>query len=609
MKKQWGNTIMYNIVIFSGGTGSIAIQEGFSCIYGNENYNLDIIINAYDNGKSTGMCRKIFDSNILGPSDLRKNHMNQFKIQKEFALHDFSSRESVLYRLFNLRMDAETKEDYYDKACGILEENRYIIGDSDINFLMSLLDYFFFEDIQNKIWRKTIQNVSFKDFSISNIFYSATAAMNGYSLRIAGKELATFLGIKDNVHLISDVNLYLQAKTESGHIILDEGDIVEWDNPNDKIESVMLLKDGQEYIPSVDEGNDLTKVRSIKSLVEEADIIIFSSGTQWSSLIPSYMHSGIRKILEASKAKKYVVMNNIEDYDMRGVSANEIIDILGRYIPVEDITAVVNEDAVSTMNYVDRIRSITGHISGNKTKHNPIKLVSLFMNDYFEIVNTDATFIYDLDGTLWDDRANNRGKAVGTENLNIFSGIIHSGNNFEHVRDVFKYLYHQESTTHIYSDFGNVHFTSDNYDIDLLTNKYVVNPDVVKELEKVQAFEGKIKIRGEGCVVTIKPLINREVLLRKAQEILEGFDNLYEARISGHTSIDIMHKDYDKKTMLVEIMKNHNLEINNIVFVGNEIVEGAEANIRELGVKTIQVNDVYECNILLKTLRQVKKIS
>lgn len=44
---------MLNIVVFSGGTGSIAIQEGFSALYGNENYNLDIVINAYDNGKST----------------------------------------------------------------------------------------------------------------------------------------------------------------------------------------------------------------------------------------------------------------------------------------------------------------------------------------------------------------------------------------------------------------------------------------------------------------------------------------------------------------------------------------------------------------------------
>ena len=594
---------MYNVVIFSGGTGSIAIQEGFSAIYGNDNYNLDVIINAYDNGKSTGTCRKIFNDRILGPSDLRKNHMTQFKVQKAAQLKDFSSRESVLYKLFNLRLDAKSKEDYYEQACELLEESRAAIGDKDTYSLKSLLDYFFFENVHNNVWRRTLEGVDFKDFSIANIFYSASAAMNGYSLRLAGKDMAAILGIKDNVHLISDVNLYLQARTESGHVIEDEGIIVEWDNPDDKITSVMLLRDGEEYIPSVDEETDLTKVRSCKSIIEEADLIIFSSGTQWSSLIPSYMHSGLRKMLAASKAKKYVVMNNIEDHDMKGVTADDIVDILGQNIPVDDITAVVNLDAVPGMNEVTKIRSISGHISGEKARHNPVKLIALLMKDYFDVAGFKGTFIYDLDGTLWDERANNKGKAVGSENMNLFTGIIHSGNNYEHVRDAFKYLYHQDVLTEIYSDFGNVHFTSEDYTTDVLSEKYVVESSVVTELEKVSAFKGKIKVRGEGCVVTIKPLVNREVLLRKAQEALSVFGDKYEARISGHTSIDVMVKEYDKKTMIQEIMKKHGLKIEEVIFVGNETEEGAEANIKETGVRTLQVDDVYECNILLKTLR------
>lgn len=595
---------MFNVVIFSGGTGSIAIQEGFSAIYGNDNYNLDVIINAYDNGKSTGTCRKIFNDRILGPSDLRKNHMTQFKVQKAAQLKDFSSRESVLYKLFNLRLDAESKEDYYEQACELLEESRVAIGDKDTYNLKSLLDYFFFENVHNNVWRRTLEGVDFKDFSIANIFYSASAAMNGYSLRLAGKDMAGILGIKDNVHLISDVNLYLEARTESGHVIEDEGIIVEWDNPNDKITSVMLLRDGQEYIPSVDEETDLTKVRSCKSIIEEADLIIFSSGTQWSSLIPSYMHSGLRKMLATSKAKKYVVMNNIEDHDMRGVTADDIVDILGLNIPVEDITAVVNLDAVPGMNEVKKIRSISGHISGEKAKHNPVKLIALVMKDFFDIADFKGIYVYDLDGTLWDERANNRGKAVGSENMNLFSGIIHSGNTYEHVRDAFKYLYHQDTVVEIYSDFGNVHFTSDDYKFDLLSQEYLVDKSIITALEKVPEFKGKTKMRTSGCVVTIKPLVNREVLLRKAEKVLEEYGDKYEARISGHTSIDIMVKTFDKKKMLLMIMESQGLKVEDVIFVGNETEEGAEANIKETGVRTLQVDDVYECNVLLKTINQ-----
>lgn len=593
---------MFNIVIFSGGTGSIAIQNGLSAIYGNDNYNLDIIINAYDNGKSTGTCRKVFDNKILGPSDLRKNHMTQFALQKAEQLKDFSSRESVLHKLFNFRLDAGSKEEYYERACELLEEYRSAIGEKDTYSLKSLLDYFFFENIHNNIWRRTLEEVNFKDFSIANIFYAASAAMNGYSLRLAGKDMAGILGIKDNVHLISDVNLYLKAKTESGHVIEDEGIIVEWDNPDDKITSVMLLKDGQEYIPSVDEETDLTKVKSCKSIIEEANLIIFSSGTQWSSLIPSYMHSGIRKMLATSKAKKYVVMNNIEDHDMKGVTADDIVDILGQNIPVEDITAVVNLDAVPGMNEVTKIRSISAHISGEKAKHHPRKLIALLMKDYFDVKDFKGTYIYDLDGTLWDERANNRGKAVGSENMNLFNGIIHSGNTYEHVRDAFKYLYHQDTVVDIYSDFGDVHFTSENYSYELISKEFLVDKNVITALEKVPEFKGKTKLRTSGCVVTIKPLVNREVLLRKAEKVLEEYEDKYEARISGHTSIDIMVKNFDKKIMLQMIMERHGLRIEDVIFVGNETEEGAEANIKEIGVRTLQVDDVYECNILLKTL-------
>lgn len=600
---------MYNIVIFSGGTGSIALQEGFSAIYGNCNYNLDIIINAYDNGKSTGICRKVFDSKILGPSDLRKNQMTQFRLQYAAKLKDTASREFAIYKIFGLRLDAKSKEEYYAKASSILENAKSSIGNEDFFYLKGLIDFFFFEDIQNGKWRITIQDIEFKDFSLANILYSSVAAMNDYSLSAAGKCMASFLRIKDNVHLISDVNLYLQARTESGYIIPNEEDIVRWNNENDKIVAVTLFKDENEYIPSVDEGKDLSVTRNTRDIIEAADIIIFSSGTQWSSLIPTYMHSGLRKIFAMSKAKKYVVMNNIEDHDMKGVCADDIVKILGKYIPMNDVTSVVNLDAITSMNHVNNGRCISGHISGNDNgKHNPIGLVNLIMRDYLGVSGSNGRFIFDLDGTLWDERETNRGKAVGTENINLFEGIILSGNSYEHVRDVFKYLYHKDKVVQIYSDFGNVHFTSEDYNINLLSKDYVIAATVVNELEKVEEFKGKIRTRGAGCVVTIKPLMNREVLLRKVQECLSIYNGQYIAYISGHTSIDVMHRDYNKKTMLREIINREDLKIDQIIFIGNEVKEGAEVNISELGVRTIQVDDVYECNVLLRTLYNNKTL-
>ena len=57
------------IVIFSGGRGCTNIIKS---MLNQTQADLSIIVNAYDNGKSTGRIRA-FIPGILGPSDIRKN--------------------------------------------------------------------------------------------------------------------------------------------------------------------------------------------------------------------------------------------------------------------------------------------------------------------------------------------------------------------------------------------------------------------------------------------------------------------------------------------------------------------------------------------------------
>jgi 2-phospho-L-lactate transferase/gluconeogenesis factor (CofD/UPF0052 family) len=51
------------VTIFSGGSGSEEIQKGLHS-YGNS-IKVNIIINGYDDGKSTGIVRKIYNNNIF----------------------------------------------------------------------------------------------------------------------------------------------------------------------------------------------------------------------------------------------------------------------------------------------------------------------------------------------------------------------------------------------------------------------------------------------------------------------------------------------------------------------------------------------------------------
>ena len=57
------------ITLFCGGSGSESIIKYF---INQKNIQLTLLINAYDDGKSTGTLRKNIPG-LLGPSDFRKN--------------------------------------------------------------------------------------------------------------------------------------------------------------------------------------------------------------------------------------------------------------------------------------------------------------------------------------------------------------------------------------------------------------------------------------------------------------------------------------------------------------------------------------------------------
>ena len=71
-------------VILSGGSGNDSLIRGLKYYY--PSMNCKVIVNAYDNGKSTGVCRAV--TNTLGVSDIRKNHIELILQEIRRRLHD-----------------------------------------------------------------------------------------------------------------------------------------------------------------------------------------------------------------------------------------------------------------------------------------------------------------------------------------------------------------------------------------------------------------------------------------------------------------------------------------------------------------------------------------
>lgn len=639
---------MKKVLIFAGGTGSIALQTGLHQLYGNS-LQVDVVISAYDNGKSTGECRKIFGGKILGPSDLRKNQLTQFKLYNGLDCQNediTKTDKKLLLDLFEERFSKPKWQESYDYAVARTKSTfasiRELVDDKELcdkkeQILLSLIENFFFEEyvgLSKKV-RTSVLTADLNDFSISNMFYASAAAINGNSLSKAGLLMADILGIDNHVHLISDINLYLYAEAKSGRIISDEGVIVTYDNASDPISKVVLLNEkGQKYVPSLDE--DICVDVKTSKLIEQADIIIFSSGTQWSSLIPTYMHQGFYKQIKVAKAAKYLVMNNKEDRDMKGISASGMLNILQDYLPLDDVKIIINSNADEPMAKVERQwegQALVNELSeaGSKT-HNPELLAKCIMKDYYKPYLNKKYYYFDFDDTIWSSSKDSFMRSISIENIGLlyqaFSGkmMIISGNSAKHFLDLetfFKEALGKNASCapesfSIFCNGGNCEYDVTKGEISYkrnILNQFDLNGDyyemtnlMLEALNKkgwnlnVSNFEN----RG-NCILSIKPLQNRT----EAKQIIDSlvWENIplqdgkakYTAYINGNTTIDVMNSSYNKGVITKIITKQLALAPEDIVYVGDKTDMGNDQCITSLGYVVLAVNDVVDFNVFVKT--------
>jgi 2-phospho-L-lactate transferase/gluconeogenesis factor (CofD/UPF0052 family) len=507
--------------------------------------------------------------------------------------------------------------------------------------LTALLDYFFFVPYAglNRKVRPTIPTTAFTDFSISNLFYSSAAAINGDSLGMAGQLMSEILGIPNRVHLISDVNLYLYAETKSGAVISDEGVIVAWNHPEDPIVSISLLDEkGKRYVPSVDENNPVDE--SCKKLIEEADIIIYSSGTQWSSLIPTYVHNGLKEAVHASHGKKYLVMNNVPDKDMSGIDATSLLDTVSKYIDLEDTKIVLNSNAYQSMAHLSPecpYLCIEKELSeaGSK-KHNPDKLALAILSDYYGEFLDSKYYYFDFDDTIWSSSKSSKMREVSEDNLRLmYEGFSdncliisgNSSNHFDGLADRFGAAQdkssHKDAIINIYCNGGNCKYIMKNgiftydgrlcYDFDLNEYYYILSEAILKKLNgsgwnlSLSNFEN----RG-NCILSIKPLKEREkakLLIEDVIRELFGGDTLkYTPYINGNTTIDIMNTNYNKQMCSKFVTEELNLKYSDIVYVGDRTEVGNDACLVNMGFKVLAVRDVVDFNSFAKTFIKYRQV-
>jgi 2-phospho-L-lactate transferase/gluconeogenesis factor (CofD/UPF0052 family) len=323
------------VLIFSGGRGS----EGLIQYFCQDNFDLKILVNGYDDGLSTGQIRHVFQG-MLGPSDYRKTVTN--------ILRHHSDGDRYAAELLELRIsivESPATQTSFDKMIadpqisGLLKKMKY----SNSVFITKYLTHGYREYI------KATNGAPIENFSAGNLVFLGLYLELG-DFNEAVKQLQSYLGLPDIVQNVTDgEDLKLVALCSSGKVLNSESEIV--NASNEDISQIFLLKKYLEEIDleayskiNYDQSKDrLTKIQHSPHLSEaagkalsQADVVIYGPGTPHSSLFPSYMTPGlVEEIRSNTKALKILITNIEADFESKNETVSSLFSKMIFYLGAE----------------------------------------------------------------------------------------------------------------------------------------------------------------------------------------------------------------------------------------------------------------------------------
>ncbi len=384
-----------NILIFNGGRGATSIIKNLKKI---KKINITSVVNAYDDGKSTGEIRKYFE--MLGPSDIRKVQ-SIFLDDKNKNYKDF----------FNYRFE---KDITYNKAIDFLRNFEKILK-SKFNFKEKLTkELVVFKDIfLNNIYDK--QNLfksdfNFSDCSLINCLYAGSYIVNNRDISKTIYKFKEIFQIKHDVVPNSIDNLNMIALRKDGHVLYSESEIVNL-RSNVILHSIFLIdhkkKLDKAKISNLNFEEKLNYFKKIniipnlnKNLIDKiklANVIIFSPGTQHSSLLPSYTTNNIGHIIANNRNALKVFITNIgADYENPVYIASDYVANAVKYL---DQSSKIKSDANDYINLIivnhnNKIDSNKVHFDKENLKKFNIKFIAKNFEDKLLKGIHDGELIY-----------------------------------------------------------------------------------------------------------------------------------------------------------------------------------------------------------------------
>ncbi|MBI2833499.1 MAG: YvcK family protein [Acidobacteria bacterium] len=424
------------VVLFSGGRGSGVLSRQ---LINNSEVVLTLAVNGYDDGASTGEVRR-FLGDSLGPSDFRKNASR--------LAGELRSCPADLLQLVEMRLPVgcafEDGLSSLDAICGAARSSS--TAATAVGDLAERLDRTTRGRLAARIeaFRReletTRQPFSFSDCSIGNLVFAGSFLTCGRVFNQAIDDYCALVGLSPGLleNVTDGTNAFLVGIDLSHQILGSEGEIVDAkarnrikdiyliDHPLSEMERRELQARPSEHMAGRLDALS-TRVSINQRLVDRiaaADLIVYSPGTQHSSLFPSYLTPGLSAAIARNfTAIKLLVTNIQADAEIAGSSAVDIIDRAVYYLkekgrlrtptPCLITHYLLNDPTRSAMDssYVPlgrldsledpRMVRIGNYEEGVTGRHDAAKILTPFIESFLIAPNPPrvAVWLYDANST------------------------------------------------------------------------------------------------------------------------------------------------------------------------------------------------------------------
>jgi len=296
-----------NITIISGGSGASSLAKSLKSY----TYNSNHILTMFDDGGSSKVIRDAFD--MPPPGDLRNRILS---LADETEQDQLKIIEVLAHRL--------SISDYENGSLQ-KELNSFINGTNPLikNIDPSLASIICF--YLNQVNQFLPKNFDLRKASIGNLAITGCYLLHGRNFENAICLFSSLLKVRGKVIPVTLGNYYLGAELINGTIINRQANIT---TQNGKYSSPIKRMLFQKKIEgSVIETEVSANPRAISSFAD-VDLIVYSMGSFYTSIVPCLMTTGLATTIRKSTAPKVFIANSIEDDETKGLRVSDLLSIL-----------------------------------------------------------------------------------------------------------------------------------------------------------------------------------------------------------------------------------------------------------------------------------------